>query len=46
MAEFVPDKVENNMGKGENPVYQHFLLLPQYFQKISFPGSLEPANVL
>ena len=27
-----------NVGKGENASYQHFLLLPQCFQKASFPG--------
>ena len=31
------DRVENIMGKGENAGYQHFLLLPQCFQKASFP---------
>ena len=46
MAEFFPDRVEKNMGKGENAGYQHFLLFPHYFQKISFPGSLKPAAVL
>ena len=33
-------RVENIVGKGENAGYQHFLLLPQCFQKDSFPGSL------
>ena len=32
-------RVENIVGKGENAGYQHFLLFPQYFPKISFPGS-------
>ena len=31
------DRVENNVGKGENEGYQHFLLFPQCFQKVSFP---------
>ena len=31
------DRVENNVGKGENAGYQHFLLFPQCFQKVSFP---------
>ena len=29
--------VENFVGKGENASYQHFLLFPQCFQKLSFP---------
>ena len=29
------DKVENIVGKGENAGYQHFLLFPQCFQKVS-----------
>ena len=28
--------VENNVGKGENADYQHFLLLPQCFHKVYF----------
>ena len=31
------DRVENNVGKRENASYQHFLLFPQCFQKVSFP---------
>ena len=31
------DRVENNVGKGENAGYQYFLLFPQCFQKVSFP---------
>ena len=27
---------KNIVGKGENDVYQHFLLLPQCFEKASF----------
>ena len=30
---FVFGRVENIVGKGENAVYQHFLLFPQCFQK-------------
>ena len=30
-----------NMGKGENAGYQHFLLFPQCFQKLSFPEVLK-----
>ena len=33
--------VENIVGKGENAGYQHFLLFPQYFQKVSPLGSLK-----
>ena len=29
------------MEKGENPGYQHVLLFPQCFQKVSFSGSLK-----
>ena len=32
---------ENIVGKGENAGGQHFLLLPQFFQKASFQGSLK-----
>ena len=32
-------RAENIVGKGENAGYQHFLLLPQCFQKISFSFS-------
>ena len=31
---FICDMVENIVGKGENAGYQHFLLFPQYFQKV------------
>ena len=30
------DRKENAVGKGENAGYQHFLLFPQCFQKLSF----------
>ena len=30
-------RVENNVEKGENAGYQHFLLFPQCLQKVSFP---------
>ena len=36
---YVPDKVENIVGSGENAGYQHFHLFPQCFQKLSFSGS-------
>ena len=35
------DRVENNVGKGENAGYLHFLLFPQCFQKVSFPEALK-----
>ena len=34
-AKFVFDGVENIVGKGENTGYQHYLLFPQCFQKLS-----------
>ena len=34
---FVLGSVKNIMGKGENAGYQHFLLFPQCFQKLTFP---------
>ena len=33
------DTVENNVGKGENAGYQHFLLFPQCFDKASVPDT-------
>ena len=39
--EFVLGRVENIVGKGENAGYQHFLLFPQYFLKLSFPEVLK-----
>ena len=33
--------VENIVGKAENAGYQHFLLFPQCFPKVSFSGSLK-----
>ena len=38
---FVLRRVENIMGKGENDGYQHFLLSPQCFQKLSSSGSIK-----
>ena len=34
---FTWERVENIVGKGENTGYQHFLLFPLCFQKLSFP---------
>ena len=36
---FVFDRVENTMGKGENAGYQHVLILQQCFQKIFSCGA-------
>ena len=38
---FVLERVENIVGKGENAVYQYFLLFPQCFQKASYTGSFK-----
>ena len=35
---FVLKREENIVGKGEHAGNQHFLLFPQYFQKLSFQG--------
>ena len=40
MAKFVLDKTENIVGKKENAGYQHFLPLPQCFQKALSSGSI------
>ena len=40
---FALGKVENNVGKGENACYQHFLFFPQCFQKATFLGLLKVA---
>ena len=42
---FLYDRVENIVGKGENPGYQHFLLFPQSFQKASIPDPYKPGLV-
>ena len=39
------DRVENTAGKGENAGYQHFLLFPQYFQRVSFPDASKSVTV-
>ena len=38
---YVFHMVENIVGRGENAGYQHVLLFPQCFQKLSVPGSLK-----
>ena len=35
---FVLGRVENIVGKGENVVYKHVLLFPQYFQRLLVQG--------
>ena len=35
---FAVDIIENIVGKGENAVYQHFLLFPHCFQKACDTG--------
>ena len=35
---FLFDRAENTVGKGENASYQHFLLFPQCFPKLSCLG--------
>ena len=39
------DRIENIVGKGENAVYQHFLLFLQCFEKTSFPDRSKGAVV-
>ena len=43
---FVFDKVEDILRKGVNAVFQHFLLFPQCFQKLSPSGSLKVGTEL
>ena len=38
---FFFQKAKNIVGKGENAGYQHFLLFPKCFQKISFTGLIK-----
>ena len=45
MMIFVFNRVENMLGKGENADYQHFLLFPPCFQKVSVLGSLKVGSV-
>ena len=33
IGQYFIDRVDNNVGKGENAGYQHFLLFPQCFSK-------------
>ena len=41
MTEFVLERIENIIGKGENASNQHFLLFPQCFQRTPSLGSLK-----
>ena len=45
MVQFFFDRVEIIVGKGENVGYQHFLLFPKCFQKLSLSGLLKPMIV-
>ena len=38
---FMLERAGNIVGKGENAGYQHFLLFPQCFQKLSLPEVLK-----
>ena len=38
---FVLGRVKHIVGKGKNAGYQHFLLFPQCFRKLSFPEMLK-----
>ena len=40
----VYDRIENIVGKGENAGYQHFLLVPQSFQKAFFLWIVKSRN--
>ena len=46
MVQIFIDRLENNVGKGENAGYQHFLLFPQCFQKAYFLGWLSQESVV
>ena len=41
MTTSLRDSIENNVGKGENAGYQHFLLFPHCFPQPSSLGSLK-----
>ena len=46
MIVLVFERLENILGKEENAVYQHFLLFPQCFQKLSSSGSLTSQGIV
>ena len=39
------DRVKNIVGKGENAGYQHFLLFPKCFKKLSLSGLLKNSGL-
>ena len=41
IIQFIFDRVENIVGKGENAGDQHFLLFPQCFQKVALQWKLK-----
>ena len=41
VIEIVSERAKNNMGKGENAGYHHFLLFQQCFEQPSLSGSLK-----
>ena len=43
-AEFVLDRAENIVGKGENAGYQHFLLFPQCFHEAALSEMVKPGT--
>ena len=45
MLKTVFERVENNVGKGQNAGYQHFLLFPYCFQQASSSRSSEHETV-
>ena len=44
--EFVFGRIESIVGKGENVGYQHFLLVPQCYQQVSYTRLLKVVIVL
>ena len=46
IMKFAFHEEENFVGKGENAGYKHFLLFPQYFQKLFFPRVLNTQDLL
>ena len=46
MTESVPDRLENNVRKGENAGHQHFLLFRHCFQKASFSSMVKTQDCL
>ena len=45
MAESSPERIENNVGKGEIARFEQFLLIPQCFQKTYTPDTYKPGLV-